>query len=120
MKYILKTTTVQYFKHEDGTEVFFRGKFSPEANLPLFKDIADLIADGKIKIIEREEEAFVEEIVGHVVPRNHYAVVRSYPDMKEQLDMIWHEVNNNGSVSTEGEWFKSIKSVKEQHPKPNN
>lgn len=120
MKYILQTTIVQYFKHADGTEIFFRGKFSPEANLPIADDLQSLITEGKLEIIERNEEAFVEEVVGHVVPRQHYTVVRTYPDMKEQLDMLWHEVNTTGAISTEGEWFQSIQAVKVQHPKPTN
>jgi hypothetical protein len=41
----------------------------------------------------------------------------SYPDVKQQLDMLWHEISNNGSISTEGEWFNAIKEVKETHPK---
>jgi hypothetical protein len=118
MKYNLQTTTVQYFKHSDGTEVFFRGKFSPESSLPIESDIQTAIDNGDIQIIEKEEEAFVEEVVGHVVAKQHYAVVRKYPDMKEQLDMLWHELNTSGSISDSGSWFNAIKNIKDQHPKP--
>jgi hypothetical protein len=31
--------------------------------------------------------------------------------------MIWHEINTNGSLSSEGEWFNAIKEVKDTHPK---
>jgi hypothetical protein len=40
-----------------------------------------------------------------------------YPDVREQLGMIWHEINTNGSLSSEGEWFNAIKEVKDTHPK---
>ena len=42
----------------------------------------------------------------------------SYPDVKEQLDMLWHEINSNGSISANGDWFNTIKEVKDAHPKP--
>ena len=50
---------------------------------------------------------------------NIYQKKRSfqYPRITDQLDMLWHEINNNGSLSNEGEWFNRIKSVKEDNPK---
>lgn len=41
----------------------------------------------------------------------------NYPQITEQLDMIWHEINERGSISTDGEWFQSLKNVKENYPK---
>ena len=41
----------------------------------------------------------------------------AYPRIDQQLDMLWHEVNANGSITAEGEWFNAIKEVKEAHPK---
>ena len=41
-----------------------------------------------------------------------------YPKLGAQLDMLWHELNISGSLSTEGEWFNTIKNVKETNPKP--
>jgi hypothetical protein len=120
MKYNLETTTVQYFKYSDGTEIFFRGKFSPEANLPIESHMLTLINDGQVEIIERDEVAFVEEVVGHVVPTKDYKVVRSYPAINEQLDMLWHEINTSGSLTDGGNWFNTIKEIKDNHPKPTN
>jgi hypothetical protein len=120
MKYNLETTTVQYFKHLDGTEIFFRGKFSPEAVLSIDSEIQELIDNGSIEIIEREEEVFVEEVVKHVVPLKDYKVVRRYPALNEQLDMLWHEINTTGTISHNGNWFNNIKEIKDNHPKPNN
>lgn len=120
MKYNLEITTVEYFKHLDGSEVFFRGKFSPEANLPIDSDIQELIDNGTIEIVEKEEEAFVEGVIGHVVPLKDYKVVRKYPNITDQLDMLWHEVNTTGTLSDNGTWFNTIKEIKDNHPKPNN
>lgn len=119
MKYNIQTTTVQYIKHSDGTEVFFRGKFSPEANIPLGEELETLISEGKAELIEREEEAFVEEIIGHVVPKNQYKIVRKYPAIGEQLDMLWHDINTGklGENAKESDWYNAILAVKTAHPK---
>ena len=121
MKYNIQTTTVQYIKHlDDNVEVFFRGKFSPEANLPIGEELEELLSLGKIEIIERDEEAFVEEVVGHVIPRNNYTLVRKYPQIGQQLDTLWHDINNGvlGETAKESEWYQSIKEIKDNHPKP--
>jgi hypothetical protein len=44
---------------------------------------------------------------------------QTYPSLGNQLDMLWHELNNSGSLTTDGEWFNQIKTVKENHPKTN-
>ena len=41
----------------------------------------------------------------------------SYPQVLDQLDMLWHELNTNGSISADGAWFNAIKDVKDAHPK---
>jgi hypothetical protein len=40
-----------------------------------------------------------------------------YPNISEQLDMIWHELNDNGTLTDSGEWFTTIRDVKQRHPK---
>ena len=42
---------------------------------------------------------------------------QKFPSIGNQLDMLWHELNNSGSISTDGIWFNEIKSVKDEHPK---
>ena len=39
-----------------------------------------------------------------------------YPDGFEQLDMLWHAINN-GVELKDSEWFRKIKEVKEKYPK---
>jgi len=41
-----------------------------------------------------------------------------YPSLGNQLDMLWHELNVSGSLTSNGEWFNKIKEVKENNPKP--
>lgn len=43
--------------------------------------------------------------------------MNTYPSVGEQLDMLWHEISVSGSISTDGNWFKSIQSVKTNFPK---
>ncbi len=120
MKYNIQKTIVKYFKHSDGTEVFFKGKFSPEPEQHILDEIQPLLDSGEIEIIEKEEDAFVEEVVGCVVPLRDYRVVRNYPVIGDQLDTLWHDINNGvlGDGAKESEWYKSIKEIKDNHPKP--
>ena len=41
-----------------------------------------------------------------------------YPSLGNQLDMLWHELNVSGSLTSNVEWFNKIKEVKENNPKP--
>ena len=41
----------------------------------------------------------------------------NYPDGFEQLDMLWHAVNE-GKDLKDSDWFKKIKEVKDKFPKP--
>lgn len=43
--------------------------------------------------------------------------MHTYPSIGNQLDMLWHELNTSGSISTDGSWFQSIQQVKQQFPK---
>jgi hypothetical protein len=44
--------------------------------------------------------------------------VADYLPIEQQLDMIWHELKETGTLSTTGAWYTFNESVKEQHPKP--
>ena len=44
--------------------------------------------------------------------------MHTYPSIGNQLDMLWHELNTSGSISTDGSWFQSIQEIKQQYPKP--
>ena len=46
-----------------------------------------------------------------------YDRCKEYPDGFEQLDMLWHAINN-GTELKNSEWFNKIKEVKEKYPKP--
>jgi hypothetical protein len=44
--------------------------------------------------------------------------MRSYPPVGDQLDMLYKEIAATGGISTKGEWFQSIKFVKDNVPRP--
>ena len=45
--------------------------------------------------------------------------VRDYKGIADQLDMIYHDINN-GKLDKDGEWYKAVKKVKDDNPKPDN
>ena len=46
-----------------------------------------------------------------------YARKESYPDIAEQLDKLYHDINN-GTLDETGEFFTALKTVKDDNPKP--
>lgn len=44
--------------------------------------------------------------------------MRAYPPLGDQLDLLYKEIAETGTISTDGTWFKSITAVKESVPKP--
>ncbi|MDP6585395.1 MAG: hypothetical protein QF535_12115 [Anaerolineales bacterium] len=42
----------------------------------------------------------------------------AYPAIQDQMDMLYHELETSGSLTTSGSWFKAITSVKDANPKP--
>ena len=41
----------------------------------------------------------------------------SYPDITEQFDKIWHDINN-GTLDNTGAFYTALKTVKDDNPKP--
>lgn len=44
--------------------------------------------------------------------------MRAYPGIGDQLDLLFKEIRDNGSISANGAWFQSIQAVKNAIPKP--
>lgn len=46
--------------------------------------------------------------------------LQEYPQLGEQLDMLWHDINNGtlGDAAKNSNWYRSIKAIKDSHPKP--
>ena len=52
--------------------------------------------------------------------KRQYAGSVTYPNLGEQLDQLFHDVDAGkfGADAKTGEWFNKIKAVKESNPKP--
>ena len=48
---------------------------------------------------------------------NGYKTARVYPQLVEQFDKLWHDINN-GTLDNTGEFFTALKEVKDNNPKP--
>ena len=50
---------------------------------------------------------------------NNYVANRTnaYPDIGEQLDKLYHDIDND-KLNEDGEFFKALKAVKDDFPKP--
>ena len=68
------------------------------------KDIK--IEDDKLVLVEKEPV-----ILGYKILR-----AREYPQIKEQLDMIWHSIDE-GSLDKDSNFYKELKKVKDKYPK---
>lgn len=80
-----------------------------------------------------EGEKFAEAIEGDQIPLDQNLIDamnaevvatqyqndrrNEYPDIKEQLDKLYHDIRN-GTLDNTGNFFTSIKAVKDAHPKP--
>lgn len=42
----------------------------------------------------------------------------AYGRLEEQLDLIYHDIEQNGQLTADGEWFKHVSSIKAIIPKP--
>ena len=63
---------------------------------------------------ETKKQELINEYNGNIYQKKR---VQQYPRIQDQLDMLWHEINTTGSISTDGQWFNQIKTVKEDNPK---
>jgi len=71
----------------------------------------DLVASGTA-IIYDDHQALGDALQYASNRRN------DYPIMQEQFDLLYHELETSGSLTTSGSWFKVITSVKDANPKP--
>jgi hypothetical protein len=42
---------------------------------------------------------------------------REYPTMSDQLDMLWHAIDS-GTLDKDSEFYTTLKSIKDNNPKP--
>ena len=69
------------------------------------KDIETLIADAESYKATYESTRYT------------YARGREYPEIKEQLDMLWHAIDGDALDKT-SDFYTKLKKVKDDNPKP--
>jgi hypothetical protein len=42
----------------------------------------------------------------------------AYAEFEDQLDLLWHDIQEGKFASQESLWYNSIKEIKEKYPKP--
>ena len=66
------------------------------------------------------EEAAFAEAQANIIPTPAYVSQRksAYPSIGNQLDMLWHSIDQNPSLKSEYfEFYEAIKAIKVKHPK---
>ena len=72
------------------------------------------ISDGKLVDKESNERKVVRELKTARSNRKD-----EYPDIGEQLDMLYHAIDSNSDLKTKfSSFYTSIKAVKDKYPKP--
>jgi len=57
-----------------------------------------------------------EATVQAYIDANEYKTLRQYPSLGDQLDMLWHAIDN-GTLNKTSDFYTAIKAVKDAHPK---
>ena len=81
-----------------------------EWNLDIAKPTQEQLDALEIKIVEMANEP----------EQSDYAQARkdAYPEIGDQLDMLWHSIDQNPSLKSEYfEFYEAIKAIKVKHPK---
>jgi hypothetical protein len=66
------------------------------------------------------EELAIAEAQAKIVPTPAYVSQRksAYPSIGEQLDMLWHSIDQNPALKSQYfDFYEAIKAVKVKHPK---
>ena len=73
--------------------------------------------NGTTPISKADIEAKMVEVQAEY-DANQYQRDRVYPSIGDQLDMLWHSIDQNSKLKSEYfEFYEAIKAVKVKHPK---
>ena len=94
-------------------------KINPNAEVSLSEDDINTIVweNGTTPISKADIEAKMVEVQAEY-DANQYQRDRVYPSIGDQLDMLWHSIDQNPKLKSEYfEFYEAIKAVKVKHPK---
>ena len=90
----------------------------PEARWSLSGDTYEglnWLDDEQIKPTQQEVEDKVAELIADFESKQ-YQRQRVYPSLGDQLDMLWHAIDN-GTLNKTSDFYTAIKAVKDANPK---
>ena len=94
-------------------------KINPEAGFVIKDNDVNQIewSEGTTPIPKADIEAKMVEVKAEY-DANQYQRDRIYPSIGDQLDMLWHSIDQNPKLKSEYfEFYEAIKAVKVKHPK---
>ena len=94
-------------------------KINPSAEVTVGENNIDQITwhNGTTPIPKADIEAKMVEVQAEY-DANQYQRDRVYPSIGDQLDMLWHSIDQNPKLKSEYfEFYEAIKAVKVKHPK---
>ena len=94
-------------------------KINPNAEFSVNADDIDQITwnNETTPIPKADIEAKMVEVQAEY-DANQYQRDRVYPSIGDQLDMLWHSIDQNPKLKSEYfEFYETIKAVKVKHPK---
>jgi len=94
-------------------------KINPNANFTINADDINQITwlNGTTPIHKADIEAKMVEVQADY-DANQYQRDRVYTSIEDQLDMLWHSIDQNPKLKSEYfEFYEAIKAVKVKHPK---
>jgi hypothetical protein len=81
---------------------------------------------------ENKEQFIIDKVIEWGIPEEELLIIlnntnkivreKQYPKIVDQLDLLWHDINNGilGEGAKESNWFTTIKEIKDNYPKPTN
>jgi hypothetical protein len=79
---------------------------------------------------ENKEQFIIDKVIEWGIPEEELLIIlnntnkivreKQYPKIVDQLDLLWHDINNGilGEGAKESNWFTTIKEIKDNYPKP--
>ena len=107
--------TIEQFRTEATTEI--NAKKTANGGDGMFAQVNNV----RSEFTDAEYDQAIEDLAQSKLDEqdNGYARARqeAYPSIPDQLDMLYHDMVAGKGDNT-GEWFKAIKKVKDDNPKP--
>ena len=101
--------TIAQFRTESASEI--------ESEKPLYAQVNN----ERREFTDAEYDQAIEDLAQSKLDKqdNDYARARqaTYPALAEQLDMLYHDMTAGKGDKT-GDWYKAVKKVKDDNPKP--